>query len=111
MNNRKNFWLFVKYQFNNFSTDQSPVSFQNLYDRLGPKRIPRRTPLDPIHLEDSPKDPLHPLPTTVTKSTSFAKELKSVGISFIIYIFNSISYCSVSGANSFYKEILDNYNY
>ena len=57
-------------------TDQVPVSFQNLDDRLGPKLIPRREPLDPIYLEDCPKDPIHPLPTSVTKVTSHAKNLR-----------------------------------
>ncbi|XP_066969255.1 uncharacterized protein [Macrobrachium rosenbergii] len=46
--------------------NQVPVGYEYLQKDIGMHQTPRITPLDPRWLEEPPRDPLHPLPTTVT---------------------------------------------
>ncbi|XP_066968607.1 EF-hand domain-containing family member C2-like [Macrobrachium rosenbergii] len=54
------------YYKNVFDIDQVPVGYEYLQKGIGMHQTPRITPLDPRWLEEPPRDPLHPLPTTVT---------------------------------------------
>ncbi|ROT76577.1 putative EF-hand domain-containing family member C2 [Penaeus vannamei] len=66
----KNVYGIVPYSEHNLpfkeTTHQHPVGYSYLDKQLGTPQLPRTEPLDPRWLEETPKDPLHPLPTTVT---------------------------------------------
>ena len=57
-------------------SDQVPVGYLYLYESLGRTPLIRTEPLDPVKLEENVRDPHHPLPTSVTKTTSYAKPIK-----------------------------------
>ncbi|XP_071533012.1 EF-hand domain-containing family member C2-like [Panulirus ornatus] len=46
--------------------EQCPAEYQYLRRKLGVPQVPRSRPLDPRWLEEPPRDPNHPLPTSVT---------------------------------------------